>query len=533
MSSLSGKVEHVDLLVTDADVSAPTELSDAQQPVVLHYEAPAGAPAQSLKQRAVRSSAWTMVAFGFAQVIKVATNPILAALLVPEHFGTVALVSVFVTGLLALSDVGIEQAIIQNKRGDDPVFLNTAWTLHAVRGVFLWLGCCVIAYPVYWFFHGKTNAHDLLIMLPVAGLGPLLNGFNSTKAFTLSRHLHQGRQTVLTVIYQMIGVAVPILIAMRWPSAWAFVLGGLASNAFWLFATHALLPGARNRFCWDATVRREIMKFGRWIMVSTLITYTAMQIDRVLMGKLLDEAWLGLYAVALNLVRMPSEIISRLAHVSLFPALARAAEARTSELRSVLWRARGLILSVSLALTLGVVLGAPLFIQIFYSERWHYAGLLARWASIGAWITLLTCTADRALLALGKTRILATSNTVNLIVTVVGGLVGRYVDMKLNPATNPLEPNVGIVGFIIGMSAGKLAGHLMIQIEMARCGIPIFRQDTLYSAVLLAMCLAGIALPHLAPGFDASMVLYNGIAAVVVCGVTCSWAGLKVLRGIR
>jgi O-antigen/teichoic acid export membrane protein len=529
MSSLSGKVEHVDLIVNDADAAAPVELNDAHGPVVVHYEAPAGPAGQSLKQRAVRSSAWTMVAFGFGQLVKVATNPILAALLAPEHFGTVTLISFYVTGLLALSDAGIEQAIIQNKRGDDPVFLNTAWTLHAIRGVALWLGCCLIAFPVYWFYHGKTNAHDLLVMLPVAGIGPLLNGFNSTKTFSLSRHLNQGRQTMLGLAYQLIGVAVQILIACRWPSAWAIILGGLASNVFWLFATHALLPGARNRFCWDAEVRREIMKFGRWIMVSTLITYTAMQIDRPLMGKILDEAWLGLYAVALNLVRMPAEIISRLAHVSLFPALARAAETRTSELRSVLWRARGLILSVSLALTLGVVLGAPLFIQIFYKEQWHYAGLLARWASISAWVMLLTCTADRALLALGKTRILATSNFVNLVVTVAGGFAGRYLDMRFNHQPG----NIGIVGFIIGMSAGKLAGHLMIQIEMARCGIPIFRQDTLYSAVLLGMCLAGIGLPRVAPGFDASMVLYNGIAAVVVCGVTCSWAGLKVLRGIR
>src|SRR5205085_11286150 len=127
-------------------------------------------------------------------------------------------------------------------------------------------------------------------------------------------------------------LAVQILIAWRWPSPWAIVLGGLTSNAFWLVATHTLMPGRPNRFCWDREVRRELMKFGRWIMISTLITYTAMQIDRPLMGKLLDEAWLGLYAIALNLVRLPSEIISRLASVTLFPTLARAAEGSRAHL---------------------------------------------------------------------------------------------------------------------------------------------------------------------------------------------------------
>jgi len=534
MSSSSGKVEHVDLIVSDPDEGSPVEYSAAQRPVILHVEGTNGdAPhnGQTLKQRAVRSSMWTMIAFGFGQVVRVFSNPILAGLLVPEDFGTVALISVFVTGLAALSDVGIEQSIIQNKRGDDPIFLNTAWTLHAIRGVFLWLGCCLIAFPVYWFYRDKGNAHYLLAMLPVAGLGPLLNGFNSTRNFSLNRHLNMGLVTCLTLAYQLIGVGVQIAIAWKWRSPWAIVLGGLVSNVFWLIASHTMMPGLRNRFCWDKTVRRELIKFGRWIMVSTLITYTAMQIDRPLMAKIMDESWLGLYAgVALTLVRLPAEIIGRLASVTLFPALSRAAESKNPEdLRRVLWRARGLILSVSLALTLGVVLGGPLFIMMFYKPAYHRAGMLAQFATIGAWFMLLQVSADRALLALGKTRVLATSNAVNLIITIAGGFLGRYLDLHFNHQ----EGNIGIVGFIVGMATGKIAGHFMIQLEMARSGISIFRQDTLYSAVLLVMCLSGIFLPRMLPSFDTHMVLYNGIVAVAVCSVTCSWAGLKVLRGIR
>ncbi len=537
MSSSSRHVEHVDLIVPDPDEGAPAELRDAQRPVVLHYETrviPTGEVAkngngQSLKDKVVRSSLWTMLAFGFGQAVRFLSSPILAGLLVPEDFATIALISVFVTALAALSDVGIEQSIIQNKRGDDPAFLNTAWTLHAIRGVFLWIGCCLIAYPVYWFYRDKGNAHYLLVMLPVAGLGPLLNGFNSTKTFSLNRHLNLGRITILTLIYQLIGVAAQIAIAWKWHTPWAIVLGGLISNAFWLFATHFLMPGQRNRFYWDKEVARELMKFGRWIMVSTLITYTAMQIDRPMLGKMMPEKWLGLYFLALNLVRLPSEIIGRLASVTLFPALSRAAETKPEDMRRVLWRARGLILTVSMALTLGVVLGGPLFIVIFFKPEWHPAGMIAQFASIGAWVMLLQVSADRALLALGKTRILAISNAVNMVVTIVGGLVGRYIDLKFNHQAG----NIGIVGFIVGMSAGKIAGHFMIQLEMARNGISIFRQDTFYSALLLLLCLMGIAVPYMLPAFDVHRVMYNGVAAIAVCVITCSWAGLKVLRGIR
>jgi O-antigen/teichoic acid export membrane protein len=536
-SGSGGKPERVDVIVTDTDEGAPAELTAAQAPVVLHYQGEPGDAAKgdgkSLKARAVRSSMWTMVAFGFGQVLRVVSSPILAWFLTPADFGTVGLISVFVTGLAALSDAGIEQAIIQNKRGDDPVFLNTAWTLHVVRGFGQFLGCCLIAYPVYWYFSGdtNTNSHYLLWMLPVAGIGPLLSGFNSTRQFTLNRHLQLGRITALTLAYQVIGVVAQIAIAVRWRSPWAIIVGGLVSNAFWLFATHCLMPGIRNRFCWNREARQELMKFGKWIMVSTLITYTAMQIDRPLMAKLLDASWLGLYMVALNLVRLPAEVITRLASVTLYPTLARAAEQRPEDLRKVLWKARGLILTVSLALMVGVVLGAPIFIALAFKPEWHRAGFLTQWAAIGAWFMLLQASADRALLALGKTKPMAISNLLNLVVTVVGGFAGRYVDMTL------LGNEGGIVGFMLGTAAGKMAGHMLIQVEMARSGIPIFRQDTLYSALLLAICLLGVGLPRLMPkvlhGTVDEMFLYNAVAAVAICTVACSWAGLRVLKGIR
>jgi O-antigen/teichoic acid export membrane protein len=515
----STPAEHI--IIPDADESAPVEYTDAQAPIVLEYEPP---KEDSLKKKAVWSSLWTLVMFGVGQVIRFVSNPILAYLLVPEYFGVVSLVSVFVTALQALSDVGIEQAIIQNKRGDEPVFLNTAWTIHAVRGVFLWLGTCVIAWPLAKFF----NQPLLTWLMPVAGVGPLLSGFNSTSMFTLNRHLKVGRLTLVMLVYQVINVVVTIAWAYRWPSPWAIVMGGLASNLFFLVISHFLIAGYRNRFCWDSEVRRELMKFGKWIMVSTLITYTAMQIDRPMVGKLQGVKWLGLYGIALNLVALPREIIGRLASVTLFPALARAAENGGQDLGRILRRARGLILSVSLAATLGVFLGAPLFIMIFYKQEYHQAGWLAQLASIGAWFILLQVSADRALLAQGKTKPLATSNAVNLVVTVAAALIGRHIDM------NVFGHEAGIVGFMLGLAAGKMAGHLMIQIEMAKSGMSIFRQDTFYTVVLAVLCVVGLLLPSRLPGYDREhMVMYTGIVAVAVCAVTCSWAGIRVIRGIR
>ena len=486
---------------------------------------PAATPVQSIKSRALRGSMWTMFAFGAGQLIRFVSSPILAYLLTPEDFGTIALVSVFVGSLACFADVGIEQAVIQSKRGDDETFLHTAWTLHVLRGIVLWLGCCLIAYPVYWLYRDKGNAHYLLAMLPVVGLNPLIAGFNSARIFSHNRHLQLGRITLMALGHQLVAVAIQISFAFVWRSPWSIVCGGMAGSCFYCLASHTLLPGLRDRFRWDASVRHELLHFGKWIMVSTIFTFIALQIDRPLLGKMMDEALLGIYMVAMNLVRVPAEVIGRLTSVTLFPALARAAEKHPQEMARVFRRARGLILDVCVALSLGIILAGPVFVRLFYKQRWHPAAEFTQWSMVGGWFLLLQLSADRALLAAGKTRPLAVSNLVCLIVTVIGAFAGHYVDVH--------HFGGGITGFILGAAAGRVAGHMMIQFEMSQISLPILRQDVLYTLLLGAACALALLGPRAFPAYHDHQLAYDAVTALTVCTVACAWATLNVIRGFR
>ena len=95
--------------------------------------------------RALRGSALTAGSYAITQGLRLGSNLILTRLLFPEAFGLMALVSVFLVGLAMFSDIGIGPAISHSKRGDEPGFLDTAWTLQVARGVILWLGASALA----------------------------------------------------------------------------------------------------------------------------------------------------------------------------------------------------------------------------------------------------------------------------------------------------------------------------------------------------------------------------------------------------
>ncbi|MFM6205833.1 oligosaccharide flippase family protein, partial [Planktothrix sp.] len=89
----------------------------------------------SLSKKAIQGTIWTLFGYGGSQVLRFGGNLILTRLLVPELFGLMALVNTFITGLNLFSDVGIRPSIIRSQRGDDPEFLNTAWTIQVFRGL--------------------------------------------------------------------------------------------------------------------------------------------------------------------------------------------------------------------------------------------------------------------------------------------------------------------------------------------------------------------------------------------------------------
>src|SRR5689334_7497284 len=230
--------------------------------------------------RLIRGSIWALVGHGGGQALRLAGNLVLWRLLYAEAFGLMAIVNVFMQGLAMFSDVGIGPSIIQNQRGDESRYLDTAWTIQAVRGFCLFLVAAVAAVPVARFY----GQPELASLIPVVALGSILAGFNSTKLFTATRQIALGRLTLVDLVSQAGGLVVMVVWALATRSIWSLVAGGVSGLFFRLVLSHVLLPGERNRLCWDAKSAKTLLLFGRWIFMSTLLTFLVMQSDRLVFG---------------------------------------------------------------------------------------------------------------------------------------------------------------------------------------------------------------------------------------------------------
>ena len=237
-----------------------------------------------LRGRSMRSSFFTVLNMASQNLLRLGGNLVLTRLLFPEAFGIMALVQVVMSGLQMFSDIGVNLAIVQNKRGDDPDFLNSAWVLQIGRGFVLWTATIVLAAPVANFYEAPILAQ----LLPVAGLTALIQGFNSTKLATANRHLALGRVTMIRLGANAVGLLVLIALAYWLQSVWALVLGGLVAPLITMVLSHIALPGHRNRFRLERGAIGELTRFGKYIFLSTIAGFLTLQSDRAILGKLVS-----------------------------------------------------------------------------------------------------------------------------------------------------------------------------------------------------------------------------------------------------
>ncbi len=421
----------------------------------------------SLMARVMRSASWIVLGYGASQGIRLVSNLILTRLLFPEAFGLMALISVITVGLTLFSDVGIAPSISQSKRGDDPDFLNTAWTIQVGRGFGLWLAACALAWPVAQFYDQPL----LMIYLPIAALSLVVDGFNPTRIETAYRHLLMGRLMALDLASQVIGIAAMVLLALVLQSVAALVIGGVIGAMAKLALTHYGLPGLRNGFRWERSAAQELIHFGKWIFLSTVFWFFASQGDKAVLGKFLTLENLGIYNIGYFLAAFPLLLGLNVTSRVMIPVYRDKADpAKLSRMRY------GLSAGV-IGLLIVMALTGPWLVDQLYDARYLGSGAIVVMLSVALIPQAIGMTYDQAALAAGDSRrffiysALRSSLQVGFLLlgAILGGLLGAIVGMGvalvlshgvliwLARAHRVWEPRHDMTFAALGLVAGTLA----------------------------------------------------------------------------
>jgi O-antigen/teichoic acid export membrane protein len=379
----------------------------------------------SLKRRVLDAGLWSITGFALNYAIRLGSSLLMTRLLIPQMFGVMAIAMMVMAGLAMFSDLGLQQNIIQSRRGGDPDYLNTAWTIQIIRGALLWILALCISMLVFAANHvglvPKTSAYAdpyLPYVIAVISISVVINGLQSTKLSEASRNLWLGRITLLQIAAQIIGLICMVTWAWISHSIWALVAGNICSAASTALLSHILLPGVTNRWRWERSAAHEIIHFGKWIFLSSILGFFANNADRMLLGGYVDSATLGIYSIAFTVFSMVTQILTTIFAQVSFPALSEVVRERVLELKRNLYRFHLLTASFAYFCAGGLFVSGTTLIGLLYDRRYQQAGWMLEVLSI-ALLSVPFNLAHNALLARGLPRIFTNVIAVRVLATFV------------------------------------------------------------------------------------------------------------------
>jgi O-antigen/teichoic acid export membrane protein len=386
--------------------------------------------------RALRSSAWTGAGHILSQIIRLASNLVLTRLLFPEAFGLMSLVTVLMIGVAMLSDVGIGVSISQSRRGDDPKFLDTAWSMQILRGLMIFVLVTILAWPFSLFY----SEPSLVYLVPVASLSVLIASFNPIRLETAGRHLMLGRVVLLDLLSQIGSILVTIACVMIYPSVWALVIGLILGAVIRLTLANLMLPGKGSRFCIDPSAAREILHLGKWIILSTAFGYMLGQGDRLVLGFYLSLEKLGIYNIGQFLAAAPLVLSLTIGGKVLIPVYREYLDSPEPQTARKLRLMRCGLTGMVLAMLFVIILISEHMVSFLYDDRYAEAAAIVVMIALGSLSQAVGLTYDRGSLAAGDSRtffvVVAFRGSAQTAALIVGaelaGLFGALVALGIS-----------------------------------------------------------------------------------------------------
>lgn len=313
---------------------------------------------------------WIGASVAFSQFVRFLTTVVLARLLTPEVFGLVAMAHVAIQLISVIREVGVGAAYIQRPdRGpeDAAAAANTTFIMSLAVNVLLFVLAWFTAPLMVRFF----ETAELLAVLRAMFLLFLIDAFDTTPTMILQKRLEFDKTAIAEVVTSGLNAAVAIGLATAGYGVWSLVAGQLSGRLARTCVVF-MLSGFRPRLLFDPTIARQLFDYGRYLWAFAVLSAVGGSLDRMILGRWLGAANLGVYSMAFNLSNLPATQLSRLVNRITFPSFARVQHDHAG-LRRALHKTIRHVTMLSVPLAFGLLAVAHDLILTVYGEKWRAA----------------------------------------------------------------------------------------------------------------------------------------------------------------
>jgi len=365
-----------------------------------------------------RSVAWSALDVGVGRLAQFAQGVVVARLLAPEAFGVFAVALVVHAIVINVSELGVSAALVRDQDDEVERGAPTVVTIAVLSSSVLGAAMALTA-PALASGLGAPGAAGavavLAISLPLAGL-------SAVPSALLRRRFRMDRLFVANLAnITVTGVLIIFLAIAGWGPmalAWSWVAGQLLTTIVLLgYRAGRFRPG------WDRVEARRLLRFGLPLAGANIVVFVVLNVDYVVVGRMLGATALGLYVLAFNISGWPVTVFGSVIRSVSLPGFARLrldGEVMADRFVEVL--ASVARFTIPICFLLGVL--ASQLVVLVYGDQWAEASAALVGLSImGASRLMIELAADY-LVSLGRTRAVLVLQLPWLVALVVALTIG-------------------------------------------------------------------------------------------------------------
>jgi O-antigen/teichoic acid export membrane protein len=291
------------------------------------------------------------------------------------------------------------------------------------------------------------------------------------------------RASIFEIVITFVAMIAQIALALITRTVWALVLGSILAGAVALVGSYRFVPGMRHRIMIDRESARQLLKFGKWVFLSSIVYFFAMNFDRLYFAKQISLSQLGVYGIARSLADMISLFVAKASSFVLYPTVAAAGLAPVDLRHRLLRGRRTLLLAAAIGLGTFVALSETI-VRLLYDVRYQGAAAILPILGIGVWFGILTSTNDAMLMGLSRPAYPALSNAAKLITYMIGVPLAFYF--------------YGFIAAVAVISAGELVKYVALWTLSHKEHLRFGRDDLMLTLAFAATAAVALELLRLA-----------------------------------
>lgn len=306
---------------------------------------------------------WRFAERSGAQLVTFVVSIVLARLLMPEDYGTVALVTVFTTIMQVFVDSGLSTALIQKKDADDLDFSSVFYFNFVV---------CIILYLIMFFaapfIASFYNMPELTPVVRVISLTIVISGVKGVQQSYVSRNMLFKRFFYATLGGTIFSAFLGIAMAYAGFGVWAIVaqqLSNTAIDTLILWITVKWRP--KLMFSWNRL--KGLLGFGWKLLCSALLDTVFNNLRSLLIGKVYSSADLAYYNEGDKFPKLIVTNINTSIDSVLLPAMSKEQDNK-DKVKNMTRRSIMVSCYIMAPLMIGLACCASNVVSIVLTEKW-------------------------------------------------------------------------------------------------------------------------------------------------------------------